>query len=339
MSILANLLKKTETSQSKAEIPPGVLQAVSGSNATTNRRNYYLVGGLSLAAIAVGIILGLYLNSRPGPTRPVTQPQPLPQPLAAVQQPVSSAVQPPVTDQPVVAKAEKSAASSSAQKAARPSVTSARVSQRRVPTTHATAAPPAAERKVAPRDRSITDAHLFAARNAEAKRDYLLALRQYQQALDADPDNYRIMNNVASTMLQLGMYEEALGLSNRALAVKPDYVSALVNAGIAHSSLGHGTAARGMFNRAVMLDPGNRSALYNLALSQERSGNMDDALKSYRRLADGGDPQGYLGQGRLYERQGNKDEALRLYRELTALPDGGQRPKDLARERIKLLDQ
>ena len=341
MSILANLLKKTETRQTKAEIPPGVLQAVSSSTGGSNRNRYYLLGGLSVAAIAIGVLLGLYLNNRPSPSRPpVAQPQTVPQPLAAVQQPVSSAVQAVVADQKASAAAQQAAVNSSAQKAAaRPTVVRSKVAQRSASTVQAPALRPLPERKVVQRDRTIIDAHLFAARNAEARRDYLVALRQYQQALDADPENYRIMNNVASTMLQLGMYEEALGVANRALSVKPDYVSAMVNAGIAHSSLGHVTAARGMFSRAVILDPGNRSALYNLALSQERSNSLDDALKTYRRLADGGDPQGYLGQGRLYERQGQKDEALRLYRELTALPDGGQRPKDLARERIKLLEE
>jgi tetratricopeptide (TPR) repeat protein len=202
-------------------------------------------------------------------------------------------------------------------------------------------APPAApEQKVAiPKDRTVIDAHLFAARNAEARRDYLTALKQYRLALDADPDNYRIMNNVASTMLQLGMDDEALLVSSRALAVKPEYVSAIINAGIAQGNLGNGGASRSLFAKAVTLDPGNRSALYNLALSQERAGTLDDALRTYRRLADGGDPQGYLGQGRLYERQGNKQEALKLYRELTALPEVGQRAKEQARERTKVLER
>lgn len=329
MSILANLLKKTETGHAKAEIPPGVLQAVSSSAGGSNRNRYYLLGGLVVVAVAVGAGLGFYLNSRPAPNRVVTIPQPLPQPVAAVQPPVSSAVQPVVAAAAPVAPAEP----------IKKPVHVAQAVKRSAPSNQPAPSSPAPERKVAPRDRTIIDAHLFAARNAEARRDYLTALKQYRQALDADPDNYRIMNNMASTLLQVGMYDEALGVANRALNIKPDYVSALVNAGIAQGGLGQGSASRGMLSRAVTLDPGNRSALYNLALAQERAGMLDDAFKSYRRLADGGDPQGYLGQGRLYERQGKKDEALRLYRELTALPDGGQRPKDLARERIKILEQ
>lgn len=336
MSILANLLKKNETNQAKAAIPPGVVQAVGSSSAGNDRRKYYLVGGVSLAAVAVGALLGLYLNRRPAPVRPAVQPQPLPQPVAAVQRPVSSATQ------PLAVAAVPAAPAVPTNKPVRPPGKPVRTAQaaKRSAAPEQPAPPQAAsERKAAPRDRSVVDACLFAARNAEARRDFLAALKQYRQALDADPDNYRIMNNVASTMLQLGMFEEALQVANRALSVKPDYVSAMVNAGIAQGGLGQGAAARHLFVRAVSLDPSNRSALYNLALSQERSGTLDDALKTYRRLADGNDPQGYLGQARLYERQGNKGEALRLYRELTALPEAGQRVRELARERIKVLEQ
>lgn len=335
MSILANLLKKTEPNQAKAEIPPGVLQAVSSSNTGGDRRRYYLIGGIAVAAIAVGALLGIYLNTRPAPVRPAARPQPLPQtePVAAVQPPLSSSMQ------PLVAAASAPVPDQTVQKPVRPAARPVRVAQamKRSAPAEQPASPP--ERTAAPRDRSIVDAHLFAARNAEARRDYLTALNQYQKALEADPDNYRIMNNVASTMLRLGMDAEALQVANRALSTKPDYVSAIINAGIAHGNLGHAAASRGMFTKAVTLDPSNRSALYNLALSQERAGTLDDALKTYRRLAEGGDAQGYLGQGRLYEQQGNKREALKVYRELTALPDSGQRPKDLARERIKMLDQ
>lgn len=333
MSILANLLKKTEINQAKAEIPPGVVQAVSSSTAGSGRGRYYLVGGLSVAAVAVGLVLGIYLNQRPVPPKPRETPQP-----AVAVQPVLSSARPEVA-QPVEV-AEKTTRVTQAVLVKRPQpriASNAQAVKRSAPA----AAPPQAapEQKTVPRDRTVVDAYLFAARNAEAKRDYLTALKQYRLALDADPENYRIMNNIASTMLQLGMHSDALLVANRALSVKPDYVSAMVNAGIAHSGLGNGAAARGMFARAVSLDPSNRGALYNLALAQERAGTLDDALKSYRRLADGGDPQGYLGQGRLYELQGNRGEALKWYRELTALSDAGQRVKEQARERIKVLDQ
>ncbi len=180
---------------------------------------------------------------------------------------------------------------------------------------------------------------LFAARSAESRRDYVLALKHYQAALDADPQNYRIMNNVASTMLNLGLNKQALVAANQALALKPDYPSALVNAGIALGRTGSESAARSMFNKALSLDLTNRSAMYSLAVLQERAGLLDDAMQLYRRMADAGDARGYLGQGRLLERNGDREAALRLYREVLTPAGVGQSTREQARERIRVLEQ
>jgi Tfp pilus assembly protein PilF len=162
---------------------------------------------------------------------------------------------------------------------------------------------------------------------------------QYRKALEADPHNYRILNNFASICLNMGMFTDALGYANRALQLKGDYVSALVNGGIAQGKLGNESGARAMLGRAVAVDPVNRMALYNLALSQERSALLDEALSSYRRLSDTGDAQGMLGMARIRERRGEYQDALRLYREVTALPEAGQRVREAARERINVLDR
>jgi Tfp pilus assembly protein PilF len=340
MSILANLLKKAETNQTKGEIPPGLLQTVRASSGSdTGPKKYLLLGGLSLAALVVGGLLALYLGRRAVVHPPVVQ-QPVQQPVVvAVQKPVSSvvhqeplpqttAVKPPVVASEPVKSGIKP----------RPRQMHAAYAAKRTTATHTTtAATP--EKKSVVRDRETIDALLFAARSAEARREYTVALKQYQKALDADPLNYRIMNNVASTLLQLGANDEALIMANRTLAIKPDYPSVMVNAGIALGRLGHEGAARGMFSKAVALDPTNRSALFSLALAQERAGLQDDALASYRRLADAGDARGLMGQGRMNERSGNKGEALKFYRELTALPDAGQKLKESARERIVVLDR
>lgn len=195
------------------------------------------------------------------------------------------------------------------------------------------------EPKQVVRDRGAIDAMLFAARSAESRRDYVLALKHYQAALDADPQNYRIMNNVASTMLNLGLNKQALVAANQALALKPDYPSALVNAGIALGRTGSESAARSMFNKALSLDLTNRSAMYSLAVLQERAGLLDDAMQLYRRMADAGDARGYLGQGRLLERNGDREAALRLYREVLTPAGVGQSTREQARERIRVLEQ
>lgn len=338
MSILANLLKKAETNHAKADIPPGLVQSVrSPSGSDASLKKYLLFAGIGVAALAVGGLLAWYLGNRPAPRPVAMQPQPVAAPLTAtVQTQVSSTVAAPAGDhfvtetRPVATPPKKQAAM------VRKPVTAGSVKRTAaVPPTPT----PAPEKKMAGKDKATIDALLFAARSAEGRRDYTTALKQYQAALEADPHNYRIMNNVASTMLHLGMDDQALTVANRALAIKPDYPSAMVNAGIALGKSGHDRSAREQFRRALTLDPTNRSALYSLALSQERASLLDEAFVSYRRLAELGDAQGLLGQGRVSERKGDTAAAARYYRELLAPTGSSQRLKDTARERLRVLEQ
>lgn len=337
MSILARLLKKAETTQSKGDIPPGVVKAVnSAPRPGDSRRKYLLLGGATVVSVVLGGLVVLYVKLRV-PEPPKMQRRPLPEVVA--QRPVSTARQPvELVKAPVVeGESEKKITPAVRIRPARIAV-AARRSAADAP---APAAPQTEKKPVAPpKDRSVVDALLFSARNAESRRDYLVAVKLYQQALEVDPHNYRIMNNLAGNMLQLGMNQEALAVVNQALSVKPDYVSAMVNAGIAQSRLGQHAAARAMLTRAVSLEPGNSAALTNLGLILEKSGSDDEARSVWRRLADNGDPQGYLGLGRLAEKRGNREEALRYYRELTALPESRQRGiKEQARDRIRAIEQ
>lgn len=346
MSILANLLKKAETSQVKGDIPPDLLQTVRSSAAgTVNLKRYLLLGILAVASIAVGGLLALYLDKRPVSHSPAVQ-QALPKPSAAIQKPLSTAGVPASTPAAVTVNKPVApsvpAGSEAVRTPVKPKPHQLTAGGRAKHTRAAPpSAPPAAQQTLKPvvKDRATIDALLFAARTAEARHDFAVALKQYQKALDADPFNYRIMNNVASTMLQLGFTEQALAVANRALSIKPDYPSAMVNAGIALGKMGNDAASRGMFHKALALEPTNRNALFSLAVSLERGGLWDDALVSYQRLAEAGDVRGVLGQGRMQERRGNASEALRLYREVLVPADVGQRTKELARERIRALEQ
>lgn len=356
MSILANLLKKAETSQSAGgEIPPGLLQTVRSpaGRDTGQQRKYLLLGLLAVTAVAAGGLLALYLEGRPSQRPGARQPVPVQTTAVAVQRQMSAVPPAPAPPAAAVARQEPpgrpAAATSSASRTsavsstatARRQTRAAVGSSRRSAAAAATeqAQPSTAERKPEAKDKATIDALLFAARSAEGRRDYAAALRQYQRALEADPHNYRIMNNVASTMLHLGMDEQALVAANRALAVKPDYPSAMVNAGIALARTGHDRAARELYRKALVLEPANQHVLYHLALSQERAGMAEESLQLYRRLAEAGDPRGLLGQGRLHERAGNRGEALRCYRDVLRLPEAGQGLKEAARERVRVLEQ
>lgn len=353
MSLLARMLQKqSEQKDAGGEIPPGLVQSVARSaNKGGSRTRYFLIAAIAVAVLVSGGLLVLYLQLRT-PNLPVvvrrpavappsavqtTQPLP-PQPQAVIpvpEQPKPAVVPPPVPENKVEPEriAVKSAPNRESIRKSR-SVSGASAAKP-VPKQ---AAPQIVQKKPAKVDRSTIDSYLFAARSAETHKDFVQAYKDYQKANEADPGNYRILNNLASTALHLDMYSDALSYTDRALAIKPDYVSALVNSGIANVKLGKDSAAKNMFSRAVELDRLNRKALYNLALLQERSNSLDEAYSTYRRLRDTGDSSGYLGLGRVFELRGQKSDALNIYRDLLGLPEAGQKARDIAKARISALE-
>lgn len=342
MSVLADMLKKADAGRENADIPPGMVEAArSGILADKRRARLLLWSAVGVAAIAAGCLLVLVLAGRRA-VRPLPQAVPVapaPLPAAVVQKPISAVAPLPRTEQPKPAVAQQQEVRP--KQALRPRRVVAASSR----AAGAAVAPPAAQapadapKPAPPRDRAAIDALLFAARSAEAQQDYPAALRSYRKALEADPDNYRVMNNLAGVYLKLGMAQEALLAVNQALQVRPEYVAALVNGGIAQVRLGNAAVARDLFKRALTHEPGNRAALQNLGLLFERTAAWDEALATYRRLLESGDPQGQLGLGRVYERRGQRQEALRAYRDLIGMPEAGARLREQARERIAVLEQ
>lgn len=215
-----------------------------------------------------------------------------------------------------VAAASRKTPSSPAAQPRRPQPKAAAIQEKVVspqPASAATKNVVAAPAKV---DTNARGALLYAARSSEQSGDWRSALASYRAALDLDPENYRIMSNSAAAYNKLKMYSDGEREARRALARKPDFVPALINAAIACSSQGNNKDALKFFSSATAAEPGNRSLAINLAIMQERTGNLDEALATYRRIAASGDPQALFGMGRIHEQQGNKSEAIAAYKQV-----------------------
>ncbi|MCC6346314.1 MAG: tetratricopeptide repeat protein, partial [Nitrospirales bacterium] len=81
----------------------------------------------------------------------------------------------------------------------------------------------------------------------------------------------------------------------------------------------------------------NRFALLNLALLHEKAKEYDKASRSFTRLLETGDLQGYLGMARIAEKKGQRAEALRLYREILSLNDLDTKTRKMINERLQAL--
>lgn len=183
------------------------------------------------------------------------------------------------------------------------------------------------------------DALLYEARSAEMVADWRTALHKYRSALAIDPDNFKIMNNIAASLNNLGKFDEGAREARRALAKSPQYVPAMINAAIAYSSSGNSMEGVLLFTDASAADPENKNLTINLGVMQERAGKLDEAQATYRQLADAGDPHALMGIARIYERKGYKNEAARMYRRIQKMPEAGSVLKKEIKDRLTKLEE
>ena len=187
--------------------------------------------------------------------------------------------------------------------------------------------------------RADKDVYLYAARNHENRGEFKQALDHYLKALEIDPSNYIVMNNVSGIYLRLQLYGEAVSYSRKALEVKANYVPALINGGIASVSLGNAPEGEGLLFKAVSIEPYSRVALFNLAVLREKEGKYDKAYENYYKLSQMRDIDGCLGAARILERQGQHSEAARFYREILTIDNASPSVKHFANQRLSQLNR
>ncbi|MBA4348646.1 MAG: hypothetical protein C0415_01460 [Thermodesulfovibrio sp.] len=202
--------------------------------------------------------------------------------------------------------------------------------------------------QIKPRDTQKLDAHLHIAKAYESKREYHQALQSYKRALEIDPDNYIIMNNISSVLINMGAaddktrlsrFQEAIQYSKNALNIKKDYVPSLINLGIASLQLGNFTEGESYLTKVLSIEPSNNLAALNLAILYEKRGEHDKAYDYFSKLSSTGDIRGYLGAARILEKQGKVSEAARFYREIISKTTVDSNTKRFATERLQQLGQ
>jgi tetratricopeptide (TPR) repeat protein len=120
--------------------------------------------------------------------------------------------------------------------------------------------------------------------------DPQLALSQWQQAADEDPENAAVWINWGRLLHEQGQMRQAAEVYRRALArIGPDAIL-LFNQGVLLEDLGEAHAALTAYQTAVAEDPELADGHYNLARLYESLGKPQHAIRHlgyYRRLMSG----------------------------------------------------
>jgi len=123
---------------------------------------------------------------------------------------------------------------------------------------------------------------LLAAGNARLfAHDLTSAISAYEEALRLDPHFAFAHNNLASTLLQLGRFEDSLSHATAALALDPNYAAAHGTAATDLLQLGRYDEAITQFRAALALEPSAPSHT-GLGLAYARKGDGDAAVSEFR---------------------------------------------------------
>jgi len=112
------------------------------------------------------------------------------------------------------------------------------------------------------------------------------ALRDFEAAAKADPENPAIYVNRAQAYRRFERDREALADLDRAVELNPDFVAARFNRGSMHFNAGHFDKALQDFEHCVAADPHAAPPYFNLAMTREQLGDKAGAADDLKRFLE-----------------------------------------------------
>ena len=150
------------------------------------------------------------------------------------------------------------------------------------------------------------------------------AVACYRRALQLDPNDAEVHNNLGTAFKDQGKLDEAVACYRRALELKPDYAEAHYNLGVAFRDQGKLDEAVACCRRALELKPDFAEAHNNLGIALNDQGKLDEAVACYRRALElkPDFAEAHNNLGVALNRQGSSDEAATCCRRALELkPD------------------
>jgi len=189
-------------------------------------------------------------------------------------------------------------------------------------------------RKALELDGSLAEVHVTSGAIAMLyDLDWATAEREYQQAIELNP-NYPEIYEVYSYLLSCtGRLDEGIDMAKRGLQVDPLSVAISDDVAGAHYWARHYDEAIAQGRKSIELDPGHAAAWVFLGQAYDLQGKYAEAIASYQKAIDLSQRttniMGFLGHADAVS--GRRDEALKILKELKeASAHGYVSPYDLA---------
>ena len=153
------------------------------------------------------------------------------------------------------------------------------------------------------------------------KKKYGLAISAYKKALKLRPDIPGLYNNLGNVYADKKQWKKANEALLKGLKLFPEFALCRANLGKVYYETGNTDLAIKEYKKAIELEPALVIAHYNLAIAYQADGKHGLAIEEYERLIKiaPGHLGGHLNLGTAYNIQGRLDEAMKEYQRVLEL--------------------
>lgn len=145
-----------------------------------------------------------------------------------------------------------------------------------------------------------------------AKRDFVRAIQDYDQAISAKPDYASAFNNRGIVYYEMHYFNRAIADFDQAIRLNPNLAEAFYNRGLSYSEIGDLARAIKDYDEAIRLRPDYVDAFIGRGLAYSAMGDQFRAIQNYdqviRLKPDYG--EAYAKRGRAYLRLEQIDRAI-----------------------------
>jgi tetratricopeptide (TPR) repeat protein len=147
------------------------------------------------------------------------------------------------------------------------------------------------------------------------EKKYDEALRDYNKALEIEPQFSKAYNNRGGLMRSLKKYEEAIADFNKAIEIQPDYTIAYNNRGLLMNITKRYDQAISDYSKAISLKKDYAEAYSNRGIAYRNAGKFEESLRDFNKTIELAPNyyKAYSERGILMYTQNRFDEALRDY--------------------------
>ena len=158
------------------------------------------------------------------------------------------------------------------------------------------------------------DAHLNLALALSEHGSLEESVMELETAHTQAPDDEMIQHELASVLIDLEHYPEAIGHLKKIVKAHPEHVEAYVDLGIAYTAQGFYAEAEGMLKKGLEIDDQDFSSHYHLAALYATWGRLPEALEHLETAAthDQEKARQWLREDRLFEPLRNEERYQRL---------------------------